>query len=436
MRVKCSQLGSFALLLMSLGIMQACASADDPDSSEQPEGDSKQAGAALTLVDGCTSAARNACSAGGCGCLNQSCSGGSCPALVDGCIQSERDGCAAVGCGCQNGVCAGGFCPLQNDGCTASERSNAAQVGCGCLDGRGFGGFCPRIGAEERYTRSGRLAVSVRYVCPIPGGVQEQSAACAGNAGQRVFFPSIGGSYPVLLWGTGAWGMLGNYDTNLLPHVASWGFVVVAPNQPTGIFEEPAHAERLLTAFGAVLTVASSPGNTLSGKIDQNRSGVFGHSAGASAGLIAMQRANASGSSFPHIKTAVGLMRPPDPPITSDPTVPNRIQMPAPRAGDGVFFVGAANDGFLPGTSSSYGSAPLAAYTRAMATRLNADHVVPQDSNLTWPNQGHPEMIWGYTLAWLRWQLHQENFGRQAFVGLPPQIQSSPNWVNAAISNP
>ncbi len=129
--------------LLSLFVISSCRCESEPDKPAVPVASSAPVVAAGVVVDACTTEARDACKAAGCGCLNGRCSGGKCPVLNDGCSAAKRGGCASFACGCANERCSGGYCPFLHDGCSDETAKNCASYGCACVNGRCSGGACP-----------------------------------------------------------------------------------------------------------------------------------------------------------------------------------------------------------------------------------------------------------------------------------------------------
>lgn len=87
-----------------------------------------------------------------------------------------------------------------------------------------------------------------------------------------------GALYPLLIWGNGTCQLPQAYAT-LLEHVASHGFIVIAPNSRY----VDALTDPMSRALDWALLQNDDPTSVLFGKIDPARIGVFGHAQGANA---------------------------------------------------------------------------------------------------------------------------------------------------------
>ena len=132
--------------------------------------------------DGCTEAARLSCAGQGCRCVDMQCSGGACPGT--GCTARATQDCHKSGCACADGVCAGRMCP--GSGCTARKIKDCTRYGCACVDGNCSGGYCPGTGCTERQTaecaRTGCACVDGKCSgghCPGSGCTPTQTKNCA-----------------------------------------------------------------------------------------------------------------------------------------------------------------------------------------------------------------------------------------------------------------
>jgi hypothetical protein len=418
-----------AYFAFSAVALTACAAADgsDPRALGLSDGASaSQIGpstAALSApVDGCSSSTRSGCAAYGCGCLQNNCSGGYCPTLIDGCDDSTRNSCASVGCGCLNGGCAGGYCAAQDDGCSTQTRQNLASgYACGCLDNKGYGGYCAITSVEQRYTAQGSRSVLQGYLCD--DGSQPSGANCNSGALYRTFYPGSGGPYPVVSFGSGTNNDPSKY-TELLNQIASWGFVIVAPNGALGYASEVTYADQMLGSLVALGHVTAGP---LAGKADLTAIAAIGHSAGGTAAMLASWKANATGSSYKHISTALTLMRPAGCGALTSPCPsydPNTITV---NPGDAIFYIAGGNDS-LSNTAVGplYDNTPNT-YVKAKGVRVGAEHTASQNV----ADGGNPSLIVGYATAWLRWRLGHDSFAGKAF-SYPNELLSNSQWTQVA----
>ncbi|MCE9572387.1 MAG: hypothetical protein K8W52_04460 [Deltaproteobacteria bacterium] len=109
------------------------------------------------------------------------------------------------------------------------------------------------------------------------------------SATLTLYVPDTAGPLPVVVFLHGfqlTTDLYASYGT----HLASWGYVVVMPQMPSGLIGGPTHVQ-LAGYLGEVLDWVAGPGNAtgpLAGKVDATHIGLAGHSMG---GKIAMLRA-------------------------------------------------------------------------------------------------------------------------------------------------
>ena len=86
---------------------------------------------------------------------------------------------------------------------------------------------------------------------------------------------SMTGDHPIITWGNGTGASPSDYD-DLLRHLASWGFVVIASENPnTGTGKE------MLEGVDFLIDQNSTPGSTFYRMLNTDRIGATGHSQGA-----------------------------------------------------------------------------------------------------------------------------------------------------------
>ena len=197
--------------------------------------------------------------------------------------------------------------------------------------------------------------------------------------------PAASGTFPIVLFSHG-YGGYPEQSTFLTAHLASWGFIVVAPDQTArdlsaavlGTKYTPADAtkdvDQQLAALSWVKAQGSTAGSVLDGHVNVNEVGIVGHSAG---GLTAIATAEA----YPGIKTAVALAGVPTTPPTrsfpillmsgsSDKVVPTAgiqkfyNQLMAPKAF--VIIKGTGHNVFDDVCTIAHGQGGVAAAARAL----------------------------------------------------------------------
>jgi dienelactone hydrolase len=88
-----------------------------------------------------------------------------------------------------------------------------------------------------------------------------------------------GAKNPVVAWMSGGGSTPSQYE--LLPHLASHGFVVVASNTSPGVGEEVKLGEELIAGIDWILAESAAPGSPYFEKIDTNKVASMGYSMGA-----------------------------------------------------------------------------------------------------------------------------------------------------------
>ncbi|MFM1730002.1 hypothetical protein ABI214_14590 [Prescottella soli] len=147
--------------------------------------------------------------------------------------------------------------------------------------------------------------VESTFSAPGPWEVaKEKGFSCCDSSGNRfdIWYPTDLGAngvrHPIITWGDGTFAHPYQYDY-LLSHLASWGFVVVAPdNTNTGSGQE------MLEAVDFLVHQNSDPSSIFYQKLDTDNIGAMGHSQGAVGTLNAAIRAGGT------IRTAVPIELP------------------------------------------------------------------------------------------------------------------------------
>jgi dienelactone hydrolase len=111
---------------------------------------------------------------------------------------------------------------------------------------------------------------------------------------------SAAGPFPIVLFSHGfaAYRMQSSF---LTAHLATWGYIVVAPEHPergleqaltdvAGIEQGSADVDALAAAHAALLELGAQPGSRFEGKIDPDHLAISGHSAGGAAAIALSRR--------------------------------------------------------------------------------------------------------------------------------------------------
>eukprot|EP00298_Acanthocystis_sp_HF-20_P009367 c18262_g1_i3.p1 GENE.c18262_g1_i3~~c18262_g1_i3.p1 ORF type:complete len:861 (+),score=336.60 c18262_g1_i3:42-2624(+) len=105
------------------------------------------------------------------------------------------------------------------------------------------------------------------------------------------------GPYPVIVFGHGYSTEADSYMSTL-EHLASWGYIVAAPEVPA--LHHARYATEMSTCFTHLEKVNTDPQSLFRGLIDHKHYGIFGHTAGAGAAIVAA-------SKDPRIRCVVAL---------------------------------------------------------------------------------------------------------------------------------
>jgi pimeloyl-ACP methyl ester carboxylesterase len=265
------------------------------------------------------------------------------------------------------------------------------------------GGVRPAAAAnaiETTYKTAGTFSVST-------------STVTSGGMTYNLYYPTQLGTggmrHPIITWGNGTNATPSNYY-GLLNHLASWGFVVVAVDDPT-----TGTGAEMLAAAQYMVARDSDGSSIFYQKLDTTKVGAVGHSQGAG-GTV-----NATNHSSGLIKTAVTIALPNQVWVSAgDEYYVDQLTVP-------VLFLGGASDIIIasPATQTGYyNQVPGAA---AVAVLKGAGHNTIQ-------NTGGGFL--GYINAWLMYVLRGDSIARGAFVGAPPEINTNTaSWSNQAEKN-
>lgn len=167
--------------------------------------------------------------------------------------------------------------------------------------------------------------------------------------------PAASGRFPLMLFSHG-FAAFRTQSSEITTHLASWGFVVAAPDYPerglaavldmTLVFESP-DRDTQDAVIDMLIAQDAAPSGLLSGRVDASRVIASGHSAGGFASLKALELPRVAGA----IVLAAGFFQDPENPVqdpvliiagTADDIAPYRLsrsaydKVPPPRAFAGV----------------------------------------------------------------------------------------------------
>lgn len=232
-----------------------------------------------------------------------------------------------------------------------------------------------------------------------------------------IFYPTnMTETYPLITWGNGTWTVPTDY-TELLSHIASYGFIVVASynsDQGTG--------ELMVNAADYMIAENSNPNSMFYNKVDIENIGAVGHSQGACGAVNATVAASYIDTVIPMSLVSQATLSTLG--VSCDVT---KITVPT----------------FLTcGVNESWGMAPpfvMNGYYNDMITN-NPNQPVAKAA-LTWSmhndmkDSGTPDRYKGYVSAWLMFQLKGDTTAAKAFAGNKPELPTNSNWQYVGINN-
>lgn len=156
---------------------------------------------------------------------------------------------------------------------------------------------------------------------PIPAGLPQNLPTTLATSAYMHVPISAKGPFPVVLFSHG-FGGYPEQSSFLTDHLATWGFVVVAPDHRTrdlkaviGGTSKDNHQDLtdLRQALALVSSMNATPGTLLTGKLDLTRVASLGHSAGGGAAIALAADKN--------IRTYIGMAPVPETPPPSKPAL-------------------------------------------------------------------------------------------------------------------
>jgi hypothetical protein len=279
---------------------------------------------------------------------------------------------------------------------------------------------------ELKYYADGRWA-------PVSQVIGEN----CGNAKYKcdLYYPrnlgSNGFRHPCLTWGNGSWGK--SQDVALfLRHMASWGFVVIATEDPnTG------EGQTILDAATFLINANTDSKSIFYQKLNTDKIGSFGASQGAGGAINAMIKSGG------RIKTVVPI------------EFPSRIWCTlGPECADtkkisfgSIFLIDGSADAISPPTQPSFvpGVQSIAAAYEAVpegVEKVKGTLEGPNHNDITgqpscqqakWPCANGVYGYLGYPTAWMMAQLQGDTYARSAFVqGSGEMFAQTTNWEYVA----
>jgi hypothetical protein len=284
---------------------------------------------------------------------------------------------------------------------------------------------------ELKYYRAGPWPVTVAI-----------GAECCDSSGHRfdLYYPTnlgMGGfHHPILTWGNGTNSLSGNY-TFFLKHMASWGFVIIAPQD-----KNAGPGQTMLDGVNFLIGANSNPVSIFFHKLNVSQVGSFGHSQGAGGAINAMVKSTGT------IKTVVPVELPGQQFCSIAADCPDTSHITT----GSIFLVdGSLDIPISPPTqpASATGLQSIAAYYSAVPAgvlKVKGTLIGPTHSDV----QGVPNCTLttvpcflgvygylGYPTAWMMFQLQNDNLAHGAFVnGTGEMFSETENWQLVASNVP
>lgn len=284
-------------------------------------------------------------------------------------------------------------------------------------------GYQPGGAVEATYHAAGTHPVTKRA-----------GTDCCSSTGEAydIWYPADIGTgntrYPIITWGDGTLAHPREYDY-LLRHLASWGFVVIAPDLTstgTGV--------QMLDAVAYLTQQNGDPASEFYGKLDTDKVGAMGHSQGGLGTLNAAAKSNGL------IKTAVTLEMPSHSLCTSLPGLApghNICDIPTDQISGSVLLIaGTADPVSTTGTTGGaqqnvYDSLP-AAIPKVRASLINASHndIQGQPGCTNFGCNDGVDGYLGYVAAWFLDQLRgDDSRAHSVFVSGTGELLHNAHWA-------
>lgn len=282
----------------------------------------------------------------------------------------------------------------------------------------------PTGAIEQKYYAAGPWQVTTRL-----------EFACCDSTHHRydIFYPTNLGAngflHPILTWGNGTLASPSQVNY-FLTHMASWGFVVIATEDPT-----TGSGQTILDAAKFMVQANGDPNSIFHGKLNVNAVGAFGHSQGAGGAINALLHSGGL------IKTVM--------PIELPAQVWSAQPIDTANVTSGsIFFIDGSADLLispptqLPGTQ---GEQSIQAYYDAVpgsVPKLKGTLIGPNHNDI----QGQPDCqhasfpcadgvygYLGYPTAWMMDRLQGDSYAHGAFVaGTGEMFSETTNWQYVA----
>jgi len=230
-----------------------------------------------------------------------------------------------------------------------------------------------------------------------------------------IFYPSdlptSERNYPVVVYSNGT-GQRGSQYKNLYKHLASWGFIVLANDDPESYSGMP--AEKTLSY---ILGENENKDSIFYNKIDLENIGTYGHSQGGAAvfNTITVQEHSSL------YKTAVSLS-----PTNEELADSLNWHYDLSKVSVPVFIIA--------GTDGEFETELVIPFEKlkSMYEKLNVPKAMVRRSGAE--HQDTPNVADGYVTAWFMWQLQNDTEAVKAFIGEDPELLRNPLYQDQQIS--
>ncbi|WP_327097686.1 hypothetical protein OIE68_02055 [Nocardia vinacea] len=290
--------------------------------------------------------------------------------------------------------------------------------------------FQPARAVEATYYQAGPHPVAART-----------STDCCTSTGDAydIWYPAdLGASatrYPIITWGDGTDAHPVQY-AYLLSHLASWGFVVIAPNlTSTGT------GTQMLDAVTYLTEQNRDPASVFYGKVNTESVGAMGHSQGGLGALNALARSGGA------IETAVPIEMPFQALCNTLPVVPDGSCVDTSTLASGsVLIVSGTADPIAPSyqiaPQQQIGQQSMQGYYDALPASLPKAKAALKDANHN-DIQGQPGCTnygctagvggyLGYLTAWFMDRLRGDSHAHSAFVAGTGELLHNAHWADQA----
>jgi hypothetical protein len=284
---------------------------------------------------------------------------------------------------------------------------------------------------ELKYYGAGPWAVTVAI-----------GTECCDSSGNKfdLYYPTslgMGGfKHPILTWGNGTNSLSGNY-TFFLKHMASWGFVIIAPQD-----KNSGPGQTMLDGVNFLIAANSNPVSIFFNKLNVSQIGSFGHSQGAGGAINAMIKSAGT------IKTVMPIELPGQAFCSIPINCPNTALL---TTGSIFLLDGSLDVPISPPTqpASATGLQSIAAFYSAVPAgiiKVKGTLIGPTHCDVQGAPNCMPATIpcflgvygyLGYPTAWMMFQLQGDSVAHGAFVtGTGEMFSETKNWQLVASNVP